>query len=99
MRDKCPFCGAGSSYSGQWRCGTKKAQDINGEYTTGTECDKSCFRDSLIKCTNEKEQLEREVERLREETRLQRIASTWLENEVRRLKTILDDELDYRPDC
>jgi hypothetical protein len=55
MKKKCPFCGSPevrSSVLGDYSrflCGTK-GPDECGDYFTGVECDKSCFRNCYLRC-------------------------------------------------
>jgi hypothetical protein len=46
---RCPFCDARSSGGNRWQCGTT-GPDENDEYETGTDCDKTVFRDGFLRC-------------------------------------------------
>jgi len=46
---RCPFCDARSIGGRRWLCGTT-GPDSNGEYDTGTACDKTVFRDGFLRC-------------------------------------------------
>lgn len=51
---RCPICGEGrllfrSHEVFLWGCGTHGPDD-SGEYETGTECDKTVFRNGFLRC-------------------------------------------------
>lgn len=51
---RCPICGEGrldfrSQGVSHWSCETKGPDDA-GEYDTGTECDKTVFRNGFLRC-------------------------------------------------
>ncbi len=51
---RCPLCGEGKLWfrahdGSHWSCGTRGPDDA-GEYDTGTECDKTVFRNAFLRC-------------------------------------------------
>ena len=47
--ERCPFCDSRSNGATRWQCGTT-GPDANDEYSTGTVCDKTVYRNGFLRC-------------------------------------------------
>lgn len=64
---RCPFCKARSTYPGSmfaesYTCGTRRKFG-DDDYHTGSKCDTACFREGLIRATDELNELKAAIER------------------------------------